>query len=60
MNLKNMIWLGEVVLHNGQNATVVGIELPAIFINTGKETLEVRFAELRKINGNRMIDIRNN
>lgn len=60
MNLKNMIWQGEVVRYKGKNAVVVGLEAPDVFLNTGQETIKVHFEKVKKIDAVSLIDIRNN
>lgn len=61
MNLKNMIWIGETVQYQDQNALIVDIDIPNVYLNIGKEeNLKVKWHEVKKIHHSGIIDIRNN
>jgi hypothetical protein len=50
MDFSQFIWIGEVVEYNGQRATVMDIDIPYLYLLTGKEEPEkVHFSTVRKI-----------
>lgn len=61
MDLENMIWIGETVQYQEQNALLVDIDIPHVYLNIGKEEpIKVRYDEIKKINYSGTIDARNN
>lgn len=50
MNITQFIWVGEVVEYDGQRTMVIDVDLPYLYLLTGKEQPEkVHFTGVRKI-----------
>lgn len=50
MNFSQFIWIGEVVEYDGKQVTVLDIDIPHLYLLTGKDEPEkVHFSKVRKI-----------